>query len=128
MDYKLMNYKEILHTFDLNDLPSNIDMYYDLSYQLSTYIFDYRTKNKLSQTALAEKLGVKQAMVSKLESGSYNISLENLCSVMSKLNTKVKLNLEPFEKVKENSICKENEKKDNKLFNSEDLKDLVLAS
>lgn len=92
MNNKLTTYKEILYNFDMSEISSNIDMYYELSYELATYIFDYRIKNKLSQKALAKKLGIKQPMVSKLESGSYNITLENLCNVMAKLNTQIELN------------------------------------
>ena len=102
MDYKLTSYKDLLNTLDVNDIPSNIDMFYDLSYQLSTYIFDYRLKHKLSQKDFAEILGVKQSMISKLESGNYNISLENICNVMAKLNTKIELNLKSME---ENILC-----------------------
>jgi len=128
MDFKLMDYKEIVKNFKLDDIPSNIDMYYDLSYKLCTYIFDYRIKNKLSQTALAEKLGVKQAMISKLESGNYNISLENLCNVMAKLDTKITFNFESFDDIKENFVCAVNTETDSSLYNYEDLKGLGLAS
>lgn len=127
MEFKLMNYKELSKNLNLEDLPSNIEMYYDLSYKLSTYIFDYRINNKLSQTALAGKLGVKQAMVSKLESGNYNISLENLCNVMAKLNTKIKIKFESFDDRIEDSLGKSSEQ-DKSLFNIKDLEELGLAS
>jgi ribosome-binding protein aMBF1 (putative translation factor) len=88
--------------FDIRQLPDAWDTYnklsgdedqgvetlYDLYYKVSTAIFDYRTKNKLSQKQLAEKLGVTQAMVSKLESGDYNYTLEQLWKVSSKLGLK----------------------------------------
>lgn len=88
--------------FDIRQLPDAWDTYnklsgdegqgvetlYDLYYKVSTAIFDYRTKNKLSQKQLAEKLGVTQAMVSKLESGDYNYTLEQLWKVSSRLGLK----------------------------------------
>jgi len=55
------------------------------------YIFEYRTKHNYTQKQFAEFLGVRQPMVSKLESGNYNISLQSICDVMAKLNTKVKI-------------------------------------
>ncbi len=61
---------------------------YDIYYEISTAIFMYRTKHKLSQKKLAEKLGVTQAMVSKLESGDYNYTIEQLWKVSSKLGLK----------------------------------------
>jgi len=58
---------------------------YDIYYKVSTAIFMYRTKHKLSQKMLAEKLGVTQAMVSKLESGNYNYTIEQIWKVSQKL-------------------------------------------
>lgn len=127
MDYQLKNYQNLLDAYDLNDLPSNIDMYYELSYQLATYIFDYRIKNKMSQTEFAKKLGIKQAMVSKLESGHYNISLENLSNVMSKLNTKIEINFLSHDDLV-HTACEDKVETKNSLYTIEDLKALGAAS
>lgn len=67
---------------------------YDIYYQISTAIFDYRIRENLSQTKLAKKLGVTQAMVSKLESGDYNYSVEQLWKVSQKLGLKLTISLE----------------------------------
>ncbi len=98
--------------FDIRQLPDAWETYYRLSgeegrkseglydiyYKISTAIFMYRTKHKLSQKKLAEKLGVTQAMVSKLESGDYNYTIEQLWKVSSKLG----LNFDIiFEEIKE---------------------------
>lgn len=96
MEYKLIESKNIFKQLGIDRIPSNIDMFYDLSYQLSTYIYDYRTSHNLTQKAFAELLEVRQPMVSKLESGNYNISLQNICDVMAKLNTRVGLTLKPI--------------------------------
>ncbi len=61
---------------------------YDIYYKISTAIFKYRIKHNLSQKKLAEKLGVTQAMVSKLESGDYNYTVEQLWKVSKKLGLK----------------------------------------
>ncbi len=98
--------------FDIRQLPEAWETYYRLSgeegrkseglydiyYKISTAIFMYRTKHKLSQKKLAEKLGVTQAMVSKLESGDYNYTIEQLWKVSSKLGLKFDV---IFEEVKE---------------------------
>lgn len=70
------------------DEGRGVETLYDLYYKVSTAIFDYRIRNKLSQKQLAEKLGITQAMVSKLESGDYNYTLEQLWKVSSKLGLK----------------------------------------
>jgi transcriptional regulator with XRE-family HTH domain len=66
----------------------------DILYNISMMIFDYRIQNNLSQKGLAEKLGVTQAMVSKLESGQYNPSVEQLWKISKKLNLKFAISLE----------------------------------
>ncbi|MCR4442713.1 MAG: helix-turn-helix transcriptional regulator [Peptococcaceae bacterium] len=84
---------------DFNNLPDawatvetifsgkeNSDSLYDIYYQISSAIFRYREKYNMSQKQLAEKLGVTQAMVSKLESGDYNYTIEQLWKVATKLN------------------------------------------
>ena len=93
MEYKLIDMDSMYQHLGIDKIPSNIDMFYDLSYELSTYIYMYRTKHNYTQKQFAEFLGVRQPMVSKLESGNYNISLQSICDVMAKLNTKVKLQL-----------------------------------
>jgi len=91
MEYELISKENMYQRLGIDKIPSNIDMFYDLSYDLSTYIFEYRTKHNYTQKQFAEFLGVRQHMVSKLESGNYNISLQSICDVMAKLNTKVKI-------------------------------------
>lgn len=61
------------------------DSLYEIYYQISTAIFDYRMKHNLSQKKLAEKLGVSQPMVAKLESGDYNYTIEQLWKIANKL-------------------------------------------
>ena len=51
----------------------------------------YRVENKLTQTQLAEKLGVSQVMVSKLESGDYNPSIGQLFKLSKKLGWELKI-------------------------------------
>ncbi len=67
---------------------------YDIYYQISTAIFDYRIRESLSQAKLAKRLGVTQAMVSKLESGDYNYSVEQLWKISQKLGLKLTISLE----------------------------------
>ncbi len=93
---------------DINQLPDAWDTYYKLSgeegreneelydiyYKISTAIFKYRAKHKLSQKKLAEKLGITQAMVSKLESGDYNYTVEQLWKISQKLGFRFDVLLE----------------------------------
>ena len=45
---------------------------------VSTQLIDYRVREGLSQRALAERLGVKQPYVARLESGEHNPELPTL--------------------------------------------------
>lgn len=67
---------------------------YDIYYSISTKISDYRMEKGLSQKQLAEILGITQAMVSKLESGEYNPTVEQLWKVSTKLGWNFKVVLE----------------------------------
>lgn len=70
---------------------------YDIYYYISTKIFDYRMEKGLSQKQLAEILGITQAMVSKLESGEYNPTVEQLWKVSKKLGWNFRIVLEDNE-------------------------------
>lgn len=54
----------------------------------------YRADRELSQKQLAEKLGVSQTMVSKLESGDYNPTVKFLLAIALKLEWSFKLELD----------------------------------
>ena len=67
---------------------------YDIYYEISSKLFDYRMSNGWSQKKLAEVLGVTQAMVSKLESGEYNYTIEQLWKISKKLGWKLNISFE----------------------------------
>ena len=66
---------------------------YDLLNDISKTLVQYRIDHNLSQTGLAKILGVSQAMVSKYESGDYNISLVALAQLADKLGLSLNLEL-----------------------------------
>ena len=59
--------------------------YYDALDRISVTLVEYRMKHNLSQSALAKALDVSQAMISKYESGEYNISLKAAYELFDKL-------------------------------------------
>jgi len=63
----------------------------DILYDISMKIFEFRVKNNLTQKQLAEKLGITQSMVSKLESGQYNPTVEQLWKISKKLGWNFKI-------------------------------------
>ncbi len=75
----LIAFSELLSNLDVekNEFQRLSDLYYILE-NLSIQIIDYRRSHNLSQKGLAQKLGITQAMVSKMESGDYNFTVEHL--------------------------------------------------
>lgn len=71
----------------------------DILYDISMKIFDFRTKKGWTQKQLAERLGIKQAMVSKLESGQYNPTIEQLWKISKKLKWDFKVILEEKDEI-----------------------------
>lgn len=67
---------------------------YDIQYDVSMKIYNYRSSKKWSQKKLAEILGISQAMVSKLESGEYNFTIEQLWKISSKLGWDLSISFE----------------------------------
>ncbi|HPR97397.1 MAG TPA: helix-turn-helix transcriptional regulator [Thermotogota bacterium] len=63
-------------------------------YELIQQIIAERTNQNLSQKALAEKIGLKQSHISRLESGNYNPSLAFLQKIAEGLGKKIHIVLE----------------------------------
>jgi ribosome-binding protein aMBF1 (putative translation factor) len=58
-------------------------------------IINYRAENKLSQRALAEKLGVKQPFVARLEAGETNPEVETLIKLSRVLRIEFVIDISP---------------------------------
>lgn len=60
-------------------------------YKLISQIIRLRAENDLTQTQLAEKIGSTQRVISNLENGSYNPSLEFLAKLASGLGKELEI-------------------------------------
>lgn len=77
-----------------NDVDEETKQEFELSNMLvdiACKIINYRLDNDMTQKDLANKLEITQAMVSKLESGEYNPSIEFLFKISKKLDWKFEL-------------------------------------
>jgi transcriptional regulator with XRE-family HTH domain len=81
---KLKNAWDIFDRYCDEPMKERVELY-DIYYEISTQIYDYRISRGWSQKKLAEVLGITQAMVSKLESGEYNYTIEQLWKISKKL-------------------------------------------
>jgi transcriptional regulator with XRE-family HTH domain len=66
----------------------------DILYNISMKIFHTRISREMNQKEFAELLGVSQSMVSKLESGEYNPTVEQLHKIATKLDLKLRIDLD----------------------------------
>lgn len=97
----LKSANEVMNTI-FGDLPYTAeDRYYEILNNISIAVVDYRVKHGFSQKQLAEMLDVSQAMVSKYESGDYNISLKALVSLLDKLNIRMNIDFDGASAVSE---------------------------
>lgn len=95
MEYKVdYDARSVMQEF-LDENPDNaLDMSYDAMSEISLAFSDYRRGRGLSQKEMAEILDVSQPMVSKIESGEYNFSIEELCKICDKIGWRLKVNLD----------------------------------
>jgi len=101
---------EMIDQLDKDETNKKDDLY-EIYYKISTNLFDYRQKYNLSQKNLAEKLGVTQPMVAKLESGDYNYTVEQLWKIATKLGFEFSIEFKELEQ--EDSVISRAECKDN---------------
>lgn len=66
-----------------------------LARAIANTLVGYRVEHRLSQSALAEQLGMKQPAVARLESGEHNPSLETLQRLVRTLDIELVLDLVP---------------------------------
>ena len=87
--------RDILATHRNAASPEWMEAYaqYTILGDISVALVEYRTKHGLSQTQLAERLDVTQAMVSKYESGEYNISICALVHLCAALGLSLKVDI-----------------------------------
>ncbi len=65
-------------------------------YEIIRKIIDLRLQKKLTQEQLAQKIGTKQTVISRLESGRANPSLAFLKKVAQALGTSLELKFNPL--------------------------------
>jgi len=84
---------------------SEVDIAYGkLMGKIAGKIILERTKNHLSQEDLAKKLGVKQSLISKWESGDNNFTFLQVIKIFNKLGIDIDIVFNPQNQYMKNSI------------------------
>ena len=96
---KLLNYKlKDKVTPDIKEIIEENEIFYSIS----KVILKYRKSKGLTQQEFAKKVGVKQAMISKIESGSYNPSFKAIYRISRKATNSTKMFKEILKEIIEN--------------------------
>lgn len=68
----------------------------DTEFELIESMIKARKKRRISQSELAEKIGLKQSAIARLESGGYdNATIKTLSKIANALNTRLVIKLQP---------------------------------
>ena len=65
----------------------------------SVLIYDLRTAKRLTQKQLADKIGVKQQYIAKIEGGEENLSLETIGKLLIALKTGLHVEIQKKQKL-----------------------------
>ncbi len=68
--------------------------YVDLMASVASTFIKYRTDHKLTQKDLAQRLGISQVMISRIENGAWNFSIEKLNKYVKKMGGKLTIKIE----------------------------------
>lgn len=66
--------------------------------EFAATLLRYRAEHKLSQRALAERLGVSQPRIVKLESGEHNPEIDTIINVVRRLGIEFVLDVSPADR------------------------------
>ena len=66
--------------------------------EFAATLLRYRAEHKLSQRALAERLGVSQPRIVKLESGDHNPEIETIINAVRRLGIEFALDVSPTDR------------------------------
>lgn len=102
---KLSNANEFIDSIieEKNLSDSEEFRYYSILGEISSKIVDYRIEKELSQEQLADLLHVSQVMVSRYESGDYNISIQKLNHICHVLGLRLDVSISNLQEMEYSS-------------------------
>jgi DNA-binding XRE family transcriptional regulator len=95
---KTVTHEEVLNRF-IGEIgtPKRTDFENELKADILAFQFkELRKSKKLSQTQLAEKLGMEKGQISKIENGKFNLTLATINKIASALGAKISFDLQPI--------------------------------
>jgi len=94
---KTVTHEEMLTRFiGKPGTPERIEFENELKAEILAYRFkELRKKKHLTQSQLAEKLGMEKGQISKIENGKFNLTLSTINKIAAALGAKINFDLQP---------------------------------
>ena len=95
---KTISHNEVLDRFvGIKGTPNRIEFENELRTDILAYQFkELRKKKHLTQSQLAEKIGMEKGQISKIENGKFNLTLTTINKIATALGAKVNFDLQPI--------------------------------
>lgn len=84
---ELKSFREVIDNL-VEDDNKTLDYFFDINYDISELLVNYRIEHNMTQKQLAKVLDVSQVMISKYENGNYNFTLMKICEICEALGYK----------------------------------------
>jgi HTH-type transcriptional regulator / antitoxin HipB len=94
---KTVSHEEVVNRFiGKPETENRIRFENELKAEILAYQFkELRKKKHLTQSQLAEKLGMEKGQISKIENGKFNLTLATINKIATALGAKVSFDLQP---------------------------------
>ena len=80
---------EVYRILENSDKKDNTSLQVEVMTSLATLVRNYRKRNNLTNRQLADKCGITTSIMSRVESGYQNITMETLCKVLSQIGSTI---------------------------------------
>lgn len=98
MNMKTISHEEVMNRFIGEPGTENrIRFENELKAEILAHQFkELRKKKQLTQSQLAEKLGMGKGQISKIENGKFNLTLATINKIASALDARINFDLQPI--------------------------------
>lgn len=89
---KLPN-SEVYKIINKSDKKDATSLQVEIMTELSNLLHNYRKKHKITNKQLADQCGISTSIMSRVESGYQNITMETLCRVLNEVGGTIHFNI-----------------------------------
>lgn len=80
---------EVYRILENSDKKNNTSLQVEIMSSLASLVRNYRKRNNLTNRQLADMCGITTSIMSRVESGYQNITMETLCKVLSQIGSTI---------------------------------------